>query len=197
VTDPIVRAYKELGRYLLLLRVFLFTAMTAALFYGIQNFDMRGMIVIVVVTALTEKFVFTSVILKKLNVRRNDLVGLKTIGKTAVAGLTAGFFTFLFYWEFAERLFLLGAKLPQAIFAAPKTGIIDFIAGGLVLGVCALIFTPIYLLTANYFGIIEDEDKDKVRSVIGKLTGRNDSQIESRKLKTKDQLLDEPLTTDH
>ena len=197
VTDPIVRAYKELGRYLLLLRVFLFSAMTAALYYGIQHFDMRGMIVIVVVTALVEKFIFTSIILKKLKVGRRDLGELKTIGKTAVAGLTAGFFTLLFYWTFAGRIFLWGANLSQTIFAASKPGIVDLIAGGLVLSVCAVVFTPIYLLTANYLGIVEDEDKEKVLSVIEKLTRRNNSRIENRKLKSKNKLLKEQLTTDH
>ena len=197
VTDPIVRAYKELGRYLLLLRSFVFLAMMAALYYGIQHFGMRGMIAIVVVTALAEKFIFTTVIVKKLKVGRNDLGELKTVGKTAVAALTAGFFTFLFYWGFAERIFLLGANLSQTLFAAPKPGIIDFIAGGLVLGICALIFTPIYLLTANYLGVVEDEDKEKLWSVIGKLTRRSDSEIEDQRPKTKDQLTEKNLTTDH
>lgn len=177
VTDPIVRAYKELGRYLLLLRCCIFLAMMAALYYGIQHFDMRGMIAIVVVTALAEKLIFTSVILRKLDVGKGDLSGLEIVGKTAIAGLTAGFFTFLFDWGFAARIFLWGTSLSEMIFAAPKSGIKDFIAGGLVLSVCAGVFTPIYLLTANYLGIVEDEDKAKVWSLIGTFTRRKYSPI--------------------
>ena len=169
VTDPIVRAYQELGKILLTLRVLILVALVAALYYGIQNFDLRGMIAIVVVTALVEKFIFTFVVFKKLDVKKGDLFLLKDVGKTAAASLTAGFFTFLFYWRFNEIIFAWGANLTQAIFAEPKAGITDFIAGSIVLGFSALIFAPVYLLTANYFGIIENGEKEKIVSVVRRL----------------------------
>lgn len=173
ITDPIVRAYKELGRYLLLLRLLILPVMTAVLYYGMQHFDMRGMIAIVVVTALTEKIIFTTIILKKLNVGKRDLNGLKTIGRTAVAVLVAGFFTFLFYWEFSGRIALWGENLSQVIFTAPKKGLVDFFAGGLVLTFSALIFVPLYLFAANFFGIIEDEEKNKVRELVSRILRRD------------------------
>jgi len=33
------------------------------------------------------------------------------------------------------------------------------VSGALVLGACFLIFAPVYLLSANYFGIIDEDDK--------------------------------------
>ncbi len=187
VTDPIVRAYKELGRYLLLLRLSILPVMTTVLYYGMQHFDMRGMIGIVVVTALTEKIIFTAVILKKLNVRRRDLNGLEIVGKTAAAGLTAGFFTYLFYREFAGRILLQGADLSQAIFAAPKNGLVDFIAGGLVLAFSALIFVPIYLLCAGFFGIIEDGEKNKAKEIISRILRRSAIQTSKIAFQTKNE----------
>lgn len=172
-TDPIVRAYKELGRYLLLLRLFILPVMTAVLYYGMQHFDMRGIIGIVVVTTVTEKIIFTAVITKKLNVERRDLGGLRTVGKTAAAALTAGFFTYLFYWKFAGRILLWGADWSQMIFAAPKKGLVDFFAGSSVLAFSALIFVPLYLLGANFFGIIEDEEKEKVKEILRKIFRRD------------------------
>jgi len=202
VTDPIVRAYRELGRLLLILRVFILIALVAALYFGIRNFDLRGMIAIVVVTAFVDRFVSTAIVLKKLNVGRRDWFLLTNVGKTAAASLFAGFFTYLFYWEFNERIFLWGEYLTKTIFAVPNESIVDFIAGGFVLGLCGLIYAPIYLFIANYFGIIEDEEKEKIgsgvrglRVAFKKLTRRN-STIETQKSKTKNQLLNNQLTPD-
>lgn len=204
VNDPIVRAYKELGRFLLILRFMIFVAMIGALYFGIQNFDLRGMIAIVIVTALIEKFVTTVAVVKKLNVKIGDLSRLKDVGKTAVSSLAAGFFTFLFYWNLGETIFSWGANLARTVFAVPKQSVSDFIAGALVLSCCAVVFAPIYLLCANFFGIIEDEEKEKVWSVVGgqwsvfkSLTRRNNLQPKDQKPKTKDQRLEDQLTTDH
>lgn len=189
VTDPIVRAYKELGRFLLTLRVFILLALVAALYFGIRNFDLRGMIAIVVVASFVDRFVSAAIVLKKLNVGKRDLFLLGNVGKTAAASLLAGFFTYLFYWEFNERVFHWGEHLTRRIFAAPSENIIDFIAGSLVLGLCAAVFLPVYLIAANFLGIIDDEDKEKLESVFKKLTRRT--------APTKDSMPKEPLTTDN
>jgi O-antigen/teichoic acid export membrane protein len=179
ITDPIVRAYQELGKILLTMRVLILVAMVAALYYGIQNFDLRGMIAIVVVTALVEKFVFSFLVFKKLEMKRQDLFLLKNVGKTAVASLAAGFFTALFYWQFSETLFVWGTGLASVFFAEPKAGITDFTSGTIVLGFSALVFAPIYFLIANYFDLIEDAEKQKAKSIFAKLTkSRNQSKPE-------------------
>ena len=166
VTDPVFRAYKELGRFLLILRVLLFIAMTAALYFGIQYFDLRGMIAIVIVTALVDKFITTTLAFRKLNVTAKDVYLLKDVGKTAAASLFAGAITFLFYWQFRETIANWGADLTKLIFAAPKLSVTDFISGNLVLGFSALVFAPIYLLLMNYFGIIEEGEKERIKSLV-------------------------------
>ncbi len=178
VTDPIVRAYRELGRLLLTLRVFILIGLIAALYFGIRHFDLRGMIAIVVVTAFVDRFVSTAIVLRKLNAGTNDLYLLKSVGKTALASLLAGFFTFFFYWEFSERIFHAGESLSRALFAAPKESIVDFVAGGIVLALCAAVFAPVYLFCANFFGIIDDEEKDKIQTFWVKLTRRRTESAE-------------------
>ena len=196
VTDPIIRAYRELGRFLLIVRVFILVALVAALYFGIRNFDLRGMILIVVVTAFVDRFVSTWIVLKKLNARKQDLRLLGNVVKTAAASLFAGFFTYLFYWEFNERIFLWGEHLTRTIFAVTKESLVDFVSGSIVLGICALIFVPIYLLSANFFDIIDEEEKEKLSAVFGKLTGRDLPSL-NRRLKTEDQISDQPLTIDN
>lgn len=176
ISDPIVRAYQELGRILLILRVFIIVALVAALYFGIRHFDLRGMIAIVVVASLIDRIVSTALVVKKLKIEKRDLFLLDDIGKTAVASLIAGFFTFLFYWEFNERIFVWGEILTRAVFFAPNESIVDFVAGSVVLSSCALVFLPIYLYSANRFGIIEEEEKNKIESIYRKVTGRRKKQ---------------------
>ena len=166
ITDPIVRAYRELGNILLTLRVFIIIALVAALYFGIQHFDLRGMIAIVVVTALVERIVSTVIVFKKLNVRTRDLSFLKDIGKTAVVSLLAGAVMFLFYRQTGEMIFLWGANLTQAILPTATEGLIDFVAGSFVLGACGLLFAPIYLAGMNYAGVIEDGEKEKIKALL-------------------------------
>ncbi len=180
IVDPIVRAYKELGRFLLVLRVFIFTALISALFFGIQNFDLRGMIAIVVVAVLTEKFISSIAVLRKLEVKRADIYLLKDVVKTAVCAGLAGIFTFLFYWQLNEKIASFGANFAQNVLGFSKMSVVDFVSGVLVLGLCFLIFTPIYLLSANYFDIIDDDEKQSIRSFIVKLTWRRHGDTETR-----------------
>ena len=168
IVDPIVRAYKELGRFLLVLRAFIFTALVAALYFGIQNFDLRGMIATVVVAVLTEKFISSVAVLRKLEVKKTDAFLLKDVAKTAVCAVLAGIFTFLFYSAASENIAAFGARLAQNIFGFSKTSLIDFVSGASVLALCFLIFVPIYLLSANFFGIIDDEEKRLFKRIFKK-----------------------------
>ena len=195
ILDPIVRAYRELGRFLLILRIFILLALVGALYFGIQHFDLRGMIATVVVATIVEKFISSVAVLRKLAVRRADISLLKGIGKTAVCALLAGVVTFLFYHSAGEKLSALGAALARDVFGVSKLSLVDFVAGALVLGVCLTIFAPVYLLSANFFGVIDEEDKaavsgrwSAVRKIFQKTARRPQSE------RTTDH---RPLTTDH
>lgn len=168
VIDPVVRAYKELGRFLLILRAVTLLALVAALYFGLQYFDLRGMIAIVVITSLTEKFVSTVVIARKFGVRRTDARLLNGVWKTAFASLAAGVVLFLIYWLAKDSLHAFGANLVSAVFAAPKQSIVDFAAGAFTLGVCFSVFAPVYLFIMNLLGLIDAGEKAFVKSVFGK-----------------------------
>ncbi len=180
VTDPIIRAYKELGRFLLILRVFLLIALLGALYFGIQNFDLRGMIAIVIASAIIEKTISTVVVLRKLGAKKDDLRMLKATFKTGAASLLAGVLTLLFYWNFGDAIFVRAENFIQTMFAQAKITIVDFIAGGLVLGLSALIFAPVYLFAADRFGVLEAADKEKVFSTFKKILRRPSARIEER-----------------
>jgi O-antigen/teichoic acid export membrane protein len=169
IVDPIVRSYKELGRFLLTLRVFIFAALVSALYFGIQNFDLRGMITIVVAAVLTEKFISSIAVLRKLEVRSADVYLLKDVAKTAVCALLAGIFTFFFYRAASAQIAAFGADAAQNVFGFSKLGLIDFVSGALVLGVCFTVFAPVYLLSANFFGIVDTEERDLFKRAFHKI----------------------------
>jgi O-antigen/teichoic acid export membrane protein len=168
VVDPITRAFKELGKFLLVLRVFVLLALVAALFLGLQYFDLRGMIAIVVVASLTEKFISTFVIARKFGVRREDARLLSGVWKTACASLAAGIILFLFYWLAKDSMHNFGASFVNSLFIAPKQSIADFAAGAFTLGVCFAVFAPIYLILANAFNLIDDGEKAFLKNIFGK-----------------------------
>lgn len=172
VNDSVIRAYQELGRFLLVLRGFIFAAMVSALYFGIHHFDLRGMIAIVVVTTIIEKLISAAVVLRKLEAKKRDWRLLKDVGKTAAASVFAGFFTYIFYREFNRQIFDWGANFIQTVLGIGKESLIDFFAGGLVLAGCALIFAPLYLWSANFFGIIEIEEKEKLKTIFNKVFRR-------------------------
>ncbi len=170
VVDPIVRSYKELGRFLLTLRIFIFIALVSALYFGIQNFDLRGMIAIVVATTITEKIISSFAVLRKLEVKPADVYLLKDIAKTAVCALLAGILTFLFYWQSSAMIAAFSADFAQNVLGFSKTSVIDFVSGALILSLCLIIFVPIYLFSANFFGIIDDDEKHFISGKLSILT---------------------------
>lgn len=169
-TDPVVRAYKELGRTQLILRVFTVVALVSALYFGVQYLDLRGMIAIVVVTTLFDRLIATVLVLRKLEVEKRDVFLLKDVSKTAVMSVIAGAATFLFYNYFRENAAALGANLTNLVFSTPKQGIVDFVSNGFVLAASALVFAPIYLFGMNRLGVIDDEERDFVRKFLGKFS---------------------------
>lgn len=168
ITDPIVRAYGELGRFLLVLRFFIVTGLTATLYYGLDAFDMRQMIAVAVGAVLLEKIVAETVIARKIGFGVKDFHLLKAVGKTAVASFVAGVAAYFVHAGAREFLFAGGNFLAEQFLPANRPNAADFIGGCLTLAVVAAVFAPVYLLTANYLKIIENEEKRQFSNIINK-----------------------------
>ncbi len=173
IIDPIGRAFAEVGGFLLKLRAALFLALVAALYFGIQHFDLRGIVLIVITFVLVEKFVSSAKILQILDVRRADFYLLKTVGKTAFAAVLAGA-VFLPAYLFAKDFLL------QACFDSSRAALslikfekgADFVGGSLFLAVCFAFFAIIYLFFANLLGVLESRDKENLLGFWRKITAR-------------------------
>ncbi len=169
VVDPIVRAYKEFGRFLLILRIFVLIVLVAALWFGIQHFDLRGMIAIVVAVSLFERFISTSILARKMNVKRTDWRLLKGVGKTALVSAFAAVITLFAFWQIREFTPALGANLSQMFFSTPKQSVVSFVSGSLTLLFSLMVFVPIYLFGMNYLNLIEADEKEFVRKFLNSI----------------------------
>lgn len=204
--DPIARSFKEVGRFLLRIRIFLFFALLGALWFGINHFDLTGMIAIVVVGVLIERILSLTKILKILEARRTDFYLLKNIGKTAISSLFAGLILFVFYWfskdfllavclnfsrqilelikfekviEFIERLSNDIVDHEMTLIKFEK--IADFFGNSFFLGICFVLFATVYIFFANQFGAIESDDKNALKTAIGNWRAKVENLINRKK----------------
>lgn len=169
ITDPILRSYKEMGRLFLLLRVFVLTALVSVLYFGLGTFNLTMMITVAVGAILFEKFVAETMIIRKLGLGWRNLPLLKNVGKTAIVSVVAGIVTYFVYQYIHVDLLNLGERFAASAFSTTRLGILNFVGGSLVLLICGLVYLPIYLLGAHLCGLIDDDEKDAVRSILRKV----------------------------
>lgn len=135
--DPIQRAFKDLGQKLLKLRILLFIAMVAALYFGVQHLDLRGMIAIVVGVTLIERIAMTIAVGRKLAFQIEDLRLFKNVGKIAAACLIAGAPTVAVWWAAHNALAIIN------------------------LAVCAIVFGAVYLIALHFLNAIPETEKQR------------------------------------
>ena len=177
ITDPIVRSFKELGRYFLLTRLLVLTCMVAVLYFGLDYFSMTGMITVAVGAIVIEKIVAESMVVKKLGLGLKHLPLLKNVGKTALISLLAGSVTYLVYSNIHEYLLVYGRHFAEATFHSRDLTAVNFVGGSLVLLISGCVFVPTYLIAANFWGVIEDSEKQAAKNILRKLwPGRADRQ---------------------
>ncbi len=166
VLDPITRAYKQLAYYLLRVRVILFVFMTAALWYATTSGKLLNISLVVVGFALLERAVSTGKILKTIGVRKTDVNLLQPMFKIAAASAIAGGGLLLFYKLTAESLPLALSQKVELLLnsfgAEVAAKAASFVADGFYLAVCAVLFSVVYLILLNLFGVIEPQEKQKL-----------------------------------
>ncbi len=169
ITDPIVRSYKELGRFLLVLRVVILLVLVSVLYFGLAHFGMQGMITAAIAAVIIEKCIAETIIIRRLGVGSKHLPLLKNVAKVAVISVAAGIVTLIVYDTMQGYLLNLGERFAAEALSTTKLSTLNFVGGSLVLLISGAVFAPIYLLGANLWGVIEDGEKQAVRDILRKL----------------------------
>jgi O-antigen/teichoic acid export membrane protein len=172
ILDPIIRSYKELGRRFLLTRIFVLTSMVAVLYFALDRLDMTGMIAVAVGAILTEKLIAEVIVIRKLGVGFRHLGLLKPVVKTALVSAIAGIATYAVYVNAHDVLLKAGGRFAREILLMEKASTVNSVGGLFVLLVSGAVFVPTYLLLANAWGLIEDEEKLSVRNAFRKFIWR-------------------------
>lgn len=172
ITDPIVRSYKELGRLFLLTRILVLAALICVLYYGLGQFGLTGMITTAVGAILVEKLIAETMVIRKLGLGLQHLPLLKNVGKTAVVAALAGLVTYVVYTNLKDYLVGVGEHFAAETLHTTQLAALNFVGGSLVLLISGLVFAPIYLIAANLLGLIEESEKQAVRTFIRRFIPR-------------------------
>lgn len=159
ITDPIVRSFESLGRFILKVRIIIVMALLLTLYYGIGHFDLQGMITIVVITALIDRFVSLGKVWKTVGAKFSDIHLLKNVGKTAIAAVISGIPVYFVYSWVKLHTPDIADEVTVLFFDTLKTSWVEVISGGIALSFTAAVFTPIYLFLVNLLGVVSDEEK--------------------------------------
>jgi O-antigen/teichoic acid export membrane protein len=170
ITDPIVRSFETLGRFILKVRIFIVAALLLTLWYGIQHFDLRGMITIVVAASLFDRFISVGKVWKTVGVKFSDIYLLKNIGRIAAVAILAGIPTYFVYGQIQTFTPNLSSRILRIFTEVPKENFIEFLSGTLTLGFTGIFFASLYLFAVNYFGVISDEEKNFVKEKTAAIT---------------------------
>jgi O-antigen/teichoic acid export membrane protein len=173
IVDPIGRAFSEVGKFLLKLRVIVFFFLIVALSFGIQHLDLRGIVAIVVFAILVEKIGSVIKSLQMLEAKREDIYLMKNVGKIGAAAALSGAILLGFYLPGRVYLMDLCISFTRFLLALMNfENAVDFVSGTLFLGICFIFYSLIYLFFANWLGTIATEDKNKLLGFWQHLTRR-------------------------
>ncbi|MFN0277866.1 MAG: oligosaccharide flippase family protein [Pyrinomonadaceae bacterium] len=164
IIDPIIRSYKEFGRVFLLTRFLVLMGLVAVLYFGLDHLGLAGMIAAAVGAILIEKLIAGIMVIHKLGLGSQNLPLLTITAKTALISVFAGVVTFVVYSNAHDYLRQAGENFAGQIFSTTQPATLNFVGGSFVLLVSGLVFAPVYLLAANFWGIIEKDEKQAVRN---------------------------------
>lgn len=168
ITDPIVRSYKELGRLFLLTRILVLTGLCGVLYFGLDSFGLTGMITVAVGAIVVEKLIAETMVIRKLGLGLRHLLLLSGVAKTAVISIVAGVVTYFVYTNVHEYVLGVGEHFAEAALSTTRLSTLNFFGGSLVLAISAAVYAPVYLLAANLWNVIEDDERQAVKNIIRK-----------------------------
>ena len=172
VLDPVVRSFKELGKLFLVTRMLTLTCLVGVLYFGFEHFTLAGMLTAAVCAIVIEKLIAASMVVYKLGLGLQHLALLKTSAKTALISVLAGLVTYIVYANGHDYLRQAGENFGSQLFSTTKPNVLNFVGGSFVLLASGLVFAPVYLLAASFWGVIEEDEMQTVRNLVRRVFPR-------------------------
>ena len=140
----------------------------------LDEISMTGMIGLAAGAVIIDKLIAEAMVIRKLHLGVKDIHLLANVGKTAFASILAGIATYLAYTSFHASLFAASEGFLSNTAGIGKESIVNFVSGAVVLAASAFVFAPIYLVCANFLGLIEDDEKNTFRRIATKFLSVGD-----------------------
>jgi len=118
---------------------------------------------------LAEKVIAMAMVVYILGVGRRHLPLLKNVAKAAIISAMAGVVTYFVYDTIKVYMLNFGEHYAAEALSTTKLSTLNFVGGSLVLLVSGAVFAPLYLLGANLWGVIEDEEKQSIRNILRRI----------------------------
>jgi peptidoglycan biosynthesis protein MviN/MurJ (putative lipid II flippase) len=90
LVDPVFRAYRELIRYMIIVRVVVVLGLIAGLYFSIQQFGLMGAVLTSLTAAMCERAALSWLALRKLNMTLQDLPLFADLLKVSAVAITTG-----------------------------------------------------------------------------------------------------------
>jgi O-antigen/teichoic acid export membrane protein len=172
ITDPIVRAFKELGSYLFWLRVVVVAGIALTLWSGVFPLSLTVAISVVVFWTIVERVFSTWKVIRALELETKDLDKLSRLIKTGLAATLTGLVVYLAHWYWRDSAPHIAQRICWAVSEACPPAVVSFFSGALVLVVCGIIYLALYMVLAPWLGVISDEEKASVKGLFTKLRNK-------------------------
>lgn len=167
MVDPIGRAFAEVGRFLLKLRIVLVVFLVTALSIVVRHLNLYEVIFIVVGFIILEKVISVWKCMSLLEFRRSDLHMTKGIGEAFLAAGLSGIPLWFIYLVVHDHLVASYVALGKVILI-PLGGekYVDFFEGLLFLITMFVVYVGFYLFVSRRFGLITESDKNRIISML-------------------------------
>ncbi|HPF27732.1 MAG TPA: oligosaccharide flippase family protein [Steroidobacteraceae bacterium] len=159
IVDPIARAYKELGRVLLIVTIATSVCIVLLLVLLADSLSLRGIALVVVVPQLIQTAVIAFVAARRINVKRQDLAALTPVLKILAAALCCALPAWLVLLLFSDYL---------EVWNMDQT-----LASLVGLSVVGCVFSACYLAIAVYWRLFDAHDTAQIRAIARRILGKN------------------------
>jgi O-antigen/teichoic acid export membrane protein len=169
VSDPIVRSFSSVGKFILKVRILMVGLLIITLFYGIQHFNLQGMITIVFISSIADRLISFVKVSKTVGAKLSDIYLLKRIGATALVSFVIGIPTYFFYLKALAISPPVADRLLGLFIESPKLHVAETLSGFITLFFTGLIFAILYFIGVVYLKVLTDEEKDFIFTKVTKV----------------------------
>lgn len=162
ISDPIVRAHPELGRFMLKLRIVSSMVLVALLYLVSGAPSLTSMIAVVIVVRIFDMVIAETTIFGRIGFKRSDLRLFSGVVRVALCAAIAGVVTFALHSVALDKMPGFINSLVSWAGGTLSVGLAYAVEDGIAILGAGIVFGISYILLIYKFGDLEQKEKDLV-----------------------------------